>query len=233
LCLRLWVRDFGDDLALRGKVGGMEETEAIRRLKRGDISGLEEIVLRYQVQAVRAAYLVCGDRAMAEDIVQEAFLRAYERIEQFDPARPFHPWFLRIVVNDALKAVSRAGRLVSLDGDLPQGSMGTLESIDAALEAKLEALETRVAISEAMSQLPPPQRAAIVLRYYVGLSDEEASTRLDCPPGTVRWRLHAARTRLRQLLPPWVVPLTAKSSAGEAGPAPDAAHLTPNSEKGE
>src|SRR3954467_7626853 len=97
----------------------MDEREAIARLAGGDISGLELLVSRYQVQAVRAAYLVCRNSALAEDIVQEAFLRAYERIEQFDPDRPFHPWFLRMVVNDALKAASRAGKVVSLDADFP------------------------------------------------------------------------------------------------------------------
>ena len=82
----------------------MEEQKAIARLKRGDISGLEALVRKYQVQAVRAAYLIIRDRALAEDIVQAAFLRAYERIGQFDAGRPFGPWFLRSVVNDAVKA---------------------------------------------------------------------------------------------------------------------------------
>jgi len=67
----------------------MEEQEAIARLKRGDISGLEALVRKYQVQAVRAAYLITHDRGLAEDIVQAAFLRAYERIGQFDAGRPF------------------------------------------------------------------------------------------------------------------------------------------------
>lgn len=69
----------------------MEESEAITRLKRGDISGLEMLVKRYQVQALEAAYLITRDYHMAEDIVQSAFLRAYERIGQFDSDRPFGP----------------------------------------------------------------------------------------------------------------------------------------------
>ena len=92
----------------------MDVTEAIARLRKRDISGLEMLVLEYQVQAVRAAYLITQDRPMAEDVVATAFLRAYERIGQFDTSRPFGPWFLRVVVNDAIKAVSRQRRHVSL-----------------------------------------------------------------------------------------------------------------------
>src|SRR4051794_10135971 len=75
------------------------EYEALARLRDGDIGGLEALVRLYQVRAVRAAYLVVRDRALAEDVAQGAFLRVYQRIAQLDPARPFAPWFFRIVVN--------------------------------------------------------------------------------------------------------------------------------------
>ena len=92
----------------------MDEQEAVARLQRGDISGLEPLVRRYQEPALHAAVLVCRDGALAEDLVQAAFVRAYERIGQFDARRPFGPWFIRSVVNDALKAVTRR-RQVPLD----------------------------------------------------------------------------------------------------------------------
>src|SRR5689334_872570 len=92
----------------------MEEYEAIRQLQAGNIIGLETLVHRYQAQALGAAYLISRDAALAEDIVQAAFLRVYERIGQFDPARPFGPWLLRSVVNDTLKAVARRARHVPL-----------------------------------------------------------------------------------------------------------------------
>lgn len=187
----------------------MDEREAIARLAGGDISGLELLVSRYQVRAVRAAYLVCRDLALAEDIVQSAFIRVYERIDRFDPARPFAPWFLRIVTNDALKAAQRGERIVPLHD--PDHADPRLRLMPASwsreeIEDHLEAMETSAAINDAIALLSPEQRAAIVLRYYLNLSDEEMSARLDCAPGTVRWRLHAARRRLRQLLPAWVAP---------------------------
>ena len=69
----------------------MEEAEAIARLKQGDVGGLEALVRGHQVQAVRTAYLITRDRALAEDVVQAAFVRAYERVGQFDSERPFDP----------------------------------------------------------------------------------------------------------------------------------------------
>lgn len=183
----------------------MEEHEAIVRLKRGDISGLEALVRQYQVQAVRAAYLITRDRALAEDIVQAAFLRAYERIGQFDAGRPFGPWFLRGVVNDAVKAATRRQRQVSLEAS-SEGEATSLADLLADPSpgpADLaEAAETRQAVWAALGKLPPAQRAAIVLRYYLGLSEAEMADELACPPGTVKWRLHAARKRLRTLLRP-------------------------------
>jgi RNA polymerase sigma-70 factor (ECF subfamily) len=183
----------------------MEEQEAIARLKRGDIGGLEALVRKYQVQAVRTAYLIIRDRALAEDIVQTAFLRAYERIGQFDIGRPFGPWFLRSVVNDAVKAAARRKRQVSLKAS-PEGEETSLADLLAdpapGPDDLVEAAEIRRIVWNALGKLPPAQRAAIVLRYYLDLSGAEMADELACPPGTVKWRLHAARKRLRTLLRP-------------------------------
>jgi RNA polymerase sigma-70 factor (ECF subfamily) len=205
----------------------MDEREAIARLAGGDISGLELLVSRYQVRAVRAAYLVCRDSALAEDIVQTAFIRVYERIGSFDPSRPFAPWFLRIVTNDALKAAQRGERTVSLH-EHDRASLPASWSREE-IEEHLEAMETSAAINVAIASLSPQQRAAIVLRYYLNLSDEEMSARLDCAPGTVRWRLHAARRRLRQLLPAWVGP----GSVATYNPEPTTMPVTVYAPKGE
>jgi RNA polymerase sigma-70 factor (ECF subfamily) len=182
----------------------MEEAEAIARLKKGDVGGLEALVRGHQVQAVRTAYLITRDRALAEDIVQAAFVRAYERIGQFDLERPFGPWFLRIVVNDAIKAASRRERWIPLEAGV--GAEAVLADLLADPNpgpAELaEVVDTRRAVWEALGRLPPTQRAAIVLRYYLGLSGAEMAEELACPPGTVKWRLHAARSRLRVLLRP-------------------------------
>lgn len=179
-----------------------QERDAIGRLKRGDISGLEMLVRRYQDPALKAAFLIGRDHALAEDIVQAAFLRAFERIEQFDVDRPFGPWFLRSVVNDALMAATRR-RHERLDGECA-ADFARVASLDPAPDALLVAAETKEAIWAVLEQLTPGQRAAVVARYYLGLPNAEAAQRLNCPPGTLRRRLHDARGRLRQLLPAWI-----------------------------
>jgi RNA polymerase sigma-70 factor (ECF subfamily) len=92
----------------------MEERQAIERLKRGDVSGLEVLVRRHQARAVQAAYLIVRDRSLAEDVVQGAFVRAYEGIGRFDAERLFGPWFMKVVVNDAVKTAARRERTLSL-----------------------------------------------------------------------------------------------------------------------
>jgi RNA polymerase sigma factor (sigma-70 family) len=94
----------------------VDEREAIARLRGRDIQGLEKLVARYQTEATRIAQLITRDRALAEDVVQSAFVRVYERFEQFDASRPFAPWFFRIVSNDAIKAAQRSSRQISLTG---------------------------------------------------------------------------------------------------------------------
>jgi RNA polymerase sigma-70 factor (ECF subfamily) len=178
----------------------MQERAAVVRLQQGDINGLEPLVRQYQLQAVRAAYLITRDHALAEDIVQTAFIRAFERIGQFDPRQRFGPWFLRSVVNDALKAAARRERQVSLEAS-PDAALASLAELllDAgpALDALSEQAETSRTIWAALAELPPAQRAAIVQSYYLGMSEAEMAADLQVAPGTIKWRLHSGREKLR------------------------------------
>lgn len=97
------------------KMPGIDEQQAITRLKQGDLDGMEILVRHYQVRAVYAAYLIVRDLGLAEEIVQNAFLQAADKIYQYDERRPFGPWFLRSVVNAAIKADKQQKRFVPLD----------------------------------------------------------------------------------------------------------------------
>ena len=180
----------------------MEESEAIDLLRHGDISGLEELVQRYYIHAVRTVYLITRDHAIAEDIVQAAFLRVYERIDQFQAARAFEPWFIRSVVNDALMLERRKSQIPDALSDY-QASL--LPAYNPTLDEVLLRAETSEALWATLGKLSINQRAVIVMRYYLDMSEVEMASELDCPPGTVKSRLHAARQRLRQLLPRWIV----------------------------
>ena len=185
----------------------MDEAKAIAQLKAGNIDALRILVKLHQVQAVQAAILITQDRATAEDIVQNVFLRCFERAELFDASRPFRPWFLRMVINDALKATGKQRRYLSLDAQEDESYQALIEKLDATTEEPEDILqrnELRQAIREALQKLSPQQRAAIVQRYYLGLSEREMSNELSCAPGTVKWHLNAARQKLRMLLIPFV-----------------------------
>jgi RNA polymerase sigma-70 factor (ECF subfamily) len=183
----------------------MNEHTAIKFLKQGDPKGLEFLVKKYQLTAVRAAYLIVRDRSAAEDIVQSAFIRVYKRIHQFDQNRPFRPWFLKIVTNDAVKLVTRGNRQIPIDFDDSQ-AIGSIREFltDSILdpEGQAEKVEMRQKIWDAMAKISPEQRAAIVMHYYLDFSIAEISQKTDSPQGTIKWRLHAARKRLREILQP-------------------------------
>lgn len=185
----------------------MNEHGAIARLKRGDIDGLETLMQLHQVRAVRTAFLITRDRALAEDVVQAAFVRVYERITQFDPERAFEPWLLRIVTNDAVKVATRRERFVPLHapGDVEQTLADLFSNNQPGPDAAAEAAELQQAVWTALGQLPPNQRAVIVRRYYLDMSETEMADDLDVPQGTIKSRLRAARQRLRTLLQPWQI----------------------------
>ena len=176
----------------------MDEIEAVRRLKRGDIGGLEYFVARYQVKATRAALLVIGDQARAEDVVQETFIRIFQNSSRFDETRPFEPYLMRSVLNAALNACRNDKRFISMESNLDV--VEGLISEAASVETQVEYWDLRNGILDALQQLPPRERAVIVQRYYLDMSEKEMALALDAAPGTVKWLLNAARNRLRDLL---------------------------------
>jgi RNA polymerase sigma-70 factor, ECF subfamily len=181
----------------------MEDRIAISRLKQGDLNGLATLVKRYQATAVHAAYLILYDRALAEDVAQAAFVKSAERIHQFDETRPFAPWLYRIVVNDALKLVSKQKRTVSLEEalDAPAAQVAAwLTDPEPWPEQLVEQKETRHHILQAIQSLPPEQRAVIVMRYFLDMSEAGMSAKMDRPLSTIKWWLRDARRRLHSLM---------------------------------
>jgi RNA polymerase sigma-70 factor (ECF subfamily) len=178
----------------------MDEQQAIQRLKRGDIGGLEFLVERHQVRAVRTAYLITRDPGLAEDVVQDSFLRAFRSIKGFDAARPFEPWFLRSVVHAAVKAAQRSARQVPAGEQADEVLFAELAARAESVESQVESAETRQEIWDVMEALSPRQRAVIVQRYFLEMSEKEMALELEAAPGTIKWLLNAARQRLRSLL---------------------------------
>lgn len=179
----------------------MDDLQAVRRLKNGDIGGLEILITRYQAKAVRTAYLVTHELSIAEEVVQDAFIRFYERARHFDECRAFEPYFLRMVVYVGLNAMERESHsAVSLDEDASMRRLECLLAQVGSVEEQVELEQLKRAVNQAIGALPPRQRAAAVQRYYLDMSETEMSQALEVTPGTVKWLLNAARTRLRTLL---------------------------------
>ena len=179
----------------------MDERRAIQRLKNGDIGGLEFLVREYQVKAVRTAYLITRDVGLAEDVVQESFLNAYRSIRTFDVMRPFGPWFMRSVVNAAVKILQKS------QWQIEAGDEAESESLFAELSQRVESVESQVIsievqdqIWDVMQKLSPRQRSVIVQRYFLEMSEKEMAEESGSAVGTVKWMLNTARERLRAML---------------------------------
>ena len=183
----------------------MEDRIAITRIKQGDLNGLESLVNRYQAQAVRTAYLVLYDRELAEDVAQSAFVKVAERVHQFDETRPFAPWFFRIVVNDALKIARRKKRDILLEElDEPAAQIAQwLIDPNPQPEQAMERKQIRANILKAIQSLPPDQRAAIVMCYFLDMSETDMSAKMERPLSTIKWWLRDARRRLSELMNGW------------------------------
>ena len=178
----------------------VDEGQAIQRLKRGDISGLEFLVSHYQVKAVRTAYLITRDLGLAEDVVRDCFIRAFRAIRGFDATRPFEPWFMRSVVNASVKVMQKSARQVEVGDEADESVFVEIISRVESVEEQVESVEIQNQIWDAMQKLSPRQRAVVVQRYFLEMSEKEMAMESGAAAGTIKWLLNAARERLRMLL---------------------------------
>lgn len=178
----------------------MDEKQAIRCLKRGDIGGLEFLVTRFQMKAVRVAYLITRDLGLAEDVVQDAFITAFRAIRSFDETRPFEPWFLQSVVHASVRVTQKSRRQVEMGEEAEESLFAELVARVESVEEQVEFLEVRDQVWEAMERLSPRQRAVLIQRYFLEMSEKEMAADSEAAVGTIKWLLNAARQRLRTLL---------------------------------
>lgn len=181
----------------------MTEQDAIKRLQQGDISGLQVLVEQYQLAAVKTAILITRNQALAEEVVQAAFLRVYQRAEQFDSNRPFAPWFLRIVANDAVKTLRNRWREVALEAPTQDIQPSLAEVLPTDEPGPVEAVlatELGERVQLALDRLTPQQRAVIVMRYYLDMTGAEMAKELGVSERAVKGRLTRAREQLKELL---------------------------------
>jgi RNA polymerase sigma-70 factor (ECF subfamily) len=182
------------------------DQQLVQRVQAGDKSAFDLLVRKYQHRVLKLVSRFVSDAAEAEDVAQEAFLKAYRALASFRGDSAFYTWLYRIAINTAKNAlVSNRRRPVDFDLDLQDPEQydrhARLKEGDTP-EGVLLTEEIRSVVEKAMEQLPEDLRTAIVLRELEGLSYEEIAEAMDCPVGTVRSRIFRAREAIDRKLKP-------------------------------
>lgn len=168
-----------------------EDNVLVERCRNGDSAAFEPIVERYQRLLFTVALRMLGDHDEASDAAQNAFVKAYQKLDTFDQSRRFFSWIYRILLNECLN--------LRRDRHPHEQLTPELATVGSPVEL-LEATERRRRVQAAVRALPIEQREVIVLRHFTELSYEEIAEVLRVPAKTVKSRLHAARQRLSQML---------------------------------
>lgn len=184
------------------------DEDLVQRVQRGDKSAFDFLVIKYQHKIIQLVNRYVKDPSEAQDVAQEAFIKAYRALGSFRGEATFYTWLYRIAINTAKNyLLSRARRNANYQVDIQEA-----EALENA--PQLQGLETPErlllnqeiidVISAAIDELPEEMRTAIILREFDGMSYEEIAEAMDCPVGTVRSRIFRAReaidTKLNPLL---------------------------------
>jgi RNA polymerase sigma-70 factor (ECF subfamily) len=180
----------------------MDDPQAISRMKKGDIGGLEFLIARYQDKAFRTALLILHNDTLAEDVVQETFLRIFQRIRYFDEEQSIEPYLMRSVTHAALNTAEKESRHTVLDEETEPVILERLLDKASTTEDLAEYAILKQEIYAALAKLKPRERMVIVQRYYLEMSEKEMAVEHSVAPGTVKWLLNKARTQLRTFIIP-------------------------------
>lgn len=185
--------------------GNMDELALVEAAKKGDIAAFEELVKRYDRNVFRIAQHITQNREDAEDVVQDAFLKAYGNLGQFQGQSKFYTWLVRIAVNEALMKLRRRRpeRTVSLDQDVETDEDTIPREVadwSPNPEQQYNQAELRELLQRTIQGLPAGFRTVFVLRDVEGLSTEETAEALGLSIPAVKSRLLRARLQLRERL---------------------------------
>jgi len=187
---------------------GIEQSdlELVRRAQRGERGAFDLLVLRYQHKVIKLVARLLRDPTEAEDVAQDAFVKAYRALGSFRGDSAFYTWLYRIAVNTARNVMaSRQRRPLDYEADLNESEQSAVDSrmrhTDTPEAAALSE-EIHQTVNHAVEQLPEDLRTAIILREVEGLSYEEIAEAMDCPVGTVRSRIFRAREAIDRSLKP-------------------------------
>lgn len=178
------------------------DAELARDALAGSEAAYRDLVARYATPAVNFIYRFIRDRALAEDLAQEGFLRVYQRLNTYDPQRKFSSWFFQVLRNLTIDYL-RVNRVptASLDELEEEGHRGAaVDRESVSPEQAAQQGELASAMAAALSRIRPEYREVVVLRYQEGLTHPEIAEILGLPSGTVKTYLHRARKELAEIL---------------------------------
>lgn len=185
------------------------DAKLVARVQAGDKAAFDLLVLKYQRKILRLLSRMLRDQSEIEDVMQEAFIKAYRALPQFRGDSAFYTWLYRIAINTARNWMASQSRRPS-SPSLYQSEEGeTFDEIDNLTdnntpESLLASREIAESVNDSIQALPEELRTAIVLREIEGLSYEEIAQAMGCPIGTVRSRIFRAREAIATKLRPMI-----------------------------
>jgi RNA polymerase sigma-70 factor (ECF subfamily) len=180
----------------------LTDRELVDRAREGDAQAFGQLVRRHQQRIHRLAIHLLRDRAEAEDVMQETFVRAYRALARFDGRSEPYTWFYRIAVNLSLNTLrSRKSRRTTTESDDARLD-AILSDKQTAADAPDDAARNQMyaALSQGIEELSDTLRTTLVLVCIDGRSHEEAAVILGAPEGTIAWRVHEARRKLKEYM---------------------------------
>jgi RNA polymerase sigma-70 factor, ECF subfamily len=177
------------------------DEEIVERVKAGDTALYEIVMRRYNQRLYRIARAIVHDDAEAEDVMQDAYVRAYQHLHQFAGRAPFSAWLTRIAVHEALRRLQLRDRNQQLPETEQDGEL-SMSLVETSLDPEQIASRTEVGqlLEEAVLGLPLPYRTVVMLRDVEELSTSETATALDVTEQNVKVRLHRGRAMIRSWL---------------------------------
>jgi RNA polymerase sigma-70 factor, ECF subfamily len=177
----------------------LSDEEVVERVRAGETAWFEVLMRRYNRRLFRVSRSILGDDAEAEDVMQEAYVRAYMHLDQFDGRAKFATWLTRIAVHEALARLRRRRRVVAIDAFAePSESLMIPASDKPSPEQEVLIRTLGVILESAINHLPVAYRSVFMLREVEEMSTAETAECLGISTETVKVRLHRARARLRK-----------------------------------
>ena len=181
------------------RIVNVDDQRLIDQCLDGDAAAFGELVRRYQDRLYSTVYRLVDNPDDAQDVVQDAFLNAYQSLDRFKGDSLFFTWLYRIAVNTAISHKRKQRVLLSIDAGR-QGAQPLDDSEYSRPGEALERAEQGQRVQHALARLSPEHRTALILKDMEGQKYEEMAEILNVPIGTIRSRLHRARAELRELL---------------------------------